>query len=110
MQKNHLSGLKRRLLKLVFWNETHMAEVRRDCQALVRRNRYKAGSGTAAYDVAAGERGTRERIQARSGSQSLIHTYLTTVDPHHSPHADPDPCGEAPRASAADHLAAALVG
>ena len=65
MQKNHLSGLKRRLLKLVFWNETHMADVRRECQALVRRNRYKAGSGTAAYDVAAGERGTRERIQAR---------------------------------------------
>ena len=64
-QKNHLSGLKRRLLKLVFWNETHMAEVRRECQALVRRNRYKAGSGTAAYDVVAGERGTRERIQVR---------------------------------------------
>ena len=65
VQKNHLSGLKRRLLKLVFWNETHMAEVRRECQALVRRNRYKAGSGIAAYDVVAGERGTRERIQAR---------------------------------------------
>ena len=82
VQKNHLSGLKRRLLKLVFWNETHMAEVRRECQALVRRNRYKAGSGTAAYDVAAGERGTRERIQASSTiyqstrtSKTFVHTW-----------------------------------
>lgn len=62
-QKNHLSGLKRRLLKLVFWNETHMAEVKRDCQGLVRRNRYKSGTGTAAYDTVGGERGTKERIQ-----------------------------------------------
>lgn len=63
VQKNHLSGLKRRLLKLVFWNETHMAEVRRDCQGLVRRNRHKQGSGTGAYETVAGERGTKERIQ-----------------------------------------------
>lgn len=38
-QKNHLSGLKRRLLKLSFWNEQQLAEVKRDCFPLVRRNR-----------------------------------------------------------------------
>jgi DNA polymerase epsilon subunit 1 len=39
-QKNHLSGLKRRLLKLSFWNEQQLAEVKRDCFPLVRRNRH----------------------------------------------------------------------
>jgi hypothetical protein len=40
LQKNHLSGLKRRLLKLSFWNEQQLAEVKRDCFPLVRRNRH----------------------------------------------------------------------
>ena len=73
-QKNHLSGLKRRLLRLTFWNETAMAEVRRDCQGLVRRNRYKRSAGTAAYETAGGERGTKERIQVwcYKGVSSLL--------------------------------------
>lgn len=50
-----------------------MAEVKRDCQGLVRRNRYKRGTGTEAYDAVTGERGTKERIQASPESKTLMH-------------------------------------
>lgn len=64
-QKNHLSGLKRRLLKVTFWNEHQLQEVKRDTLPLVRRNRSKSRS-TAAYAAEAlGERSTRDRVKVR---------------------------------------------
>ena len=42
-QKNHLSGLKRRLLKLSFWNVQQLMEVRRELAPVVARNRGRSG-------------------------------------------------------------------
>lgn len=61
-QKNHLSGLQRKLLKLTFWNVQQLMEVRRDLFPVIRRNKAKLNS-TAAYDTASGERSTSARIQ-----------------------------------------------
>ena len=42
LQKNHLSGLKRKLLKLSFWNVQQLMEVRRGLQPMIAKNRTKA--------------------------------------------------------------------
>ncbi|KAL3134068.1 hypothetical protein ABBQ32_008497 [Trebouxia sp. C0010 RCD-2024] len=41
-QKNHLSGLRQSLLKVIFWNSQHLMEVRREMQPVIRRNKNKA--------------------------------------------------------------------
>jgi len=42
LQKNHLSGLKRKLLKLSFWNVQQLMEVRREVQPIIAKNKAKA--------------------------------------------------------------------
>jgi DNA polymerase epsilon subunit 1 len=42
LQKNHLSGLKRTLLKLSFWNVQQLMEVRREVQPIITKNKAKA--------------------------------------------------------------------
>jgi hypothetical protein len=41
-QRNHLSGLKRQLLKLSFWNTQQLMEVRRSVAPAVARNKARA--------------------------------------------------------------------
>lgn len=66
--KNHLSGLKRRLLKLNFWNVDQLMAVKRELAPIVSRNRNRR-DGTAAYAMHTnGGAGTskkagRERLQ-----------------------------------------------
>lgn len=42
-QKNHLSGLKRRLLRVSFWNVQQLMEARREVAPIVARNRGRSG-------------------------------------------------------------------
>jgi hypothetical protein len=66
LQKNHLSGLRRQLLRLSFWNVQHLMEVRREVAAVVRWNSSKRSSAANAYATAAGgEQSTRDRLQVR---------------------------------------------
>ena len=67
-QKNHLSGIQRKLLKVSFWNQDQLMQVRREVQPIVSRNRYRR-DGTSAYALlaeqqrpAAGKAG-KERLQ-----------------------------------------------
>ena len=48
LQKNHLSGLQRKLLKVSFWNSQQLSEAKRELAPIVARNRAKAKT-TAAY-------------------------------------------------------------
>ncbi|KAG1663133.1 hypothetical protein FOA52_000655 [Chlamydomonas sp. UWO 241] len=50
--KNHLSGLKRRLLKVNFFNLQQLMEVRKEVQPIVARNRAKAKTTGAVTDLA----------------------------------------------------------
>lgn len=59
LQKNHLSGLKRKLLKLSFWNEQQLGEVKRECLPLVRRNRCSGCHG-----LLFAQRDSSDRLQA----------------------------------------------
>ena len=52
--KNHLSGLKRRLLKISFWNVEQLVSVRREITPIVERNREKQ-EGTEAYNTLASD-------------------------------------------------------
>lgn len=69
--KNHLSGIKRRLLKVTFWNSDQLAQVRREVQPLVNRNRHRR-DGTGAYAAqgagAGGSKAGRERLQEAADS------------------------------------------
>jgi hypothetical protein len=49
-QKNHLSGLKRKLMKVVFYNVQQLMDVKRGMADIVARNRHKAKT-TDAYTV-----------------------------------------------------------
>lgn len=66
--KNHLSGLRRRLLKLSFFNSDQLSAARREVQPVVNRNRARR-DGTGAYAAAAaaanpgGAKAGRERLQ-----------------------------------------------
>jgi hypothetical protein len=42
LQKNHLSGLKRKLLKLSFWNVQQLMEVKRELMPEVMKNKARA--------------------------------------------------------------------
>ncbi len=57
-QKNHLSGLKRRLLKVVFHNVQDLMSVKAELMPVVRRNKATAGT-TAAYGEQHGGNGGR---------------------------------------------------
>ena len=48
LQKNHLAGLQRKLLRVSFWNVQQLMDVKREVQPLVQRNQGK-GSATDAY-------------------------------------------------------------
>jgi DNA polymerase epsilon subunit 1 len=52
LQKNHLSGLKRKLLKLSFWNVQQLMEVRREVAPAVARNKERARTTQAYADMA----------------------------------------------------------
>lgn len=55
--KNHLSGIKRRLLKLVFWNVDQLMSVRREVQPIVSRNRNRRDRTDAYAALAEQQRG-----------------------------------------------------
>ena len=44
-QKNHLSGLKRRLLKVSFFNVQQLQEVKREVVPIVATNKVRLGTG-----------------------------------------------------------------
>jgi hypothetical protein len=50
LQKNHLSGLQRKLLKVSFYNSQQLAEVKREVAPIASRNRAKSKT-TAAYST-----------------------------------------------------------
>jgi hypothetical protein len=54
-QKNHLSGLKRKLLKVSFYNVQALMEVRRDMQPVVNRNSRRSTMADAVAALAAAQ-------------------------------------------------------
>ncbi|PRW20477.1 DNA polymerase epsilon catalytic subunit A [Chlorella sorokiniana] len=65
--KNHLSGLQRKLLKLTFWNQDQLMQVRREIQPIVSRNRYRR-DGTSAYQLLAEQ---QRPTAAKAGKERL---------------------------------------
>lgn len=68
LQKNHLSGQKRKLLKLSFWNMEHLMQVRKEITPIVYRNRNRsegaeAYAALAALDRPAATKAGKERLQ-----------------------------------------------
>lgn len=68
--KNHLSGLKRRLLKLIFWNVEQLVSVRKEIFPIVERNRSKTDRMDA-YLVLAAENGQGDGSSSKSGKDRL---------------------------------------
>lgn len=66
MQKNHLSGLKRKLLRLSFHNVQQLMAVRRDVAPIVRRNANKSSTAEAysVFDGMAGAKAGAPRLKA----------------------------------------------
>ncbi|KAL4450230.1 hypothetical protein ABPG77_010899 [Micractinium sp. CCAP 211/92] len=65
--KNHLSGLQRKLLKLSFWNQEQLQQVRREIQPIVSRNKYRR-DGTSAYQLLAEQ---QRPAAAKAGKERL---------------------------------------
>lgn len=85
LQKNHLSGLKRKLLKVSFYNVQQLMEVRREITPTVNRNSKRSTMADAVAALAQQDAGTGGRPRVR---QAADHT---TVPSHHvgmQPHKD----------------------
>ncbi len=66
VQKNHLSGLQRRLLKVAFWNTQHLQEVKREIAPIVAKNRGRTAAADA-YAELAGGNGSGSSLKVCSG-------------------------------------------
>ena len=67
LQKNHLSGLKRKLLRLRFHNVQQLMAVKRDVFPIVRRNANKSSTAEAysVFDGAMGAKSGAPRLKVR---------------------------------------------
>lgn len=73
--KNHLSGLKRRLLKLIFWNTDQLQAVRKEVSPIVSRNRNRR-DGTEAYALGEGF----AQVQGGRGNSRIQEAVDSIVD------------------------------
>eukprot|EP00884_Botryococcus_braunii_P021811 jgi/Botrbrau1/8313/Bobra.0081s0002.1 len=61
--KNHLSGLRRKLLKVITWNQQQLNEIKRELLPIIRRNRSKSATTDAYSSFGGGESGNSHRLQ-----------------------------------------------
>ncbi len=72
VQKNHLSGLQRKLLRLTFWNSQTLMDVRREVAPIIARNKHKNAS-TEAYNLMHEQRQGKaaQRVQVLMNRRAL---------------------------------------
>lgn len=68
-QKNHLSGLRRKLLKVIFYNSNQLNDMKREVVGIVAKNKAKSAAATAYAALQAPAEGAAAKV---GGERCLI--------------------------------------